>query len=61
MRPGFITRPTESVLSDEAYIAYAVTKGSILSPLLFLIYVNDFANCLQPSAPGLYADNTCVT
>lgn len=49
------------VLSDEAYITYGVPQRSILGPLLFLIYVNDFPNCLQHSTPGMFADDTYIT
>ena len=34
------------VLSDEEYITYGVPQRWILGPLLFLIHVNDFPNCL---------------
>ena len=34
-------------------------QGSTLSPLLFLIYVNDLPNCLN-STPRLFADDTCL-
>jgi len=46
------------VLSDEEYITYGVPQRSILGPLLFLIYVNDFPNCLQHSTPGMFVDDT---
>ena len=35
-------------------------KGSILGPLLFLLYVNDFQNCLQKGKALMFADNTTI-
>ena len=37
-----------------------VPQGSILGPLIFLICINDLANCLQFSTPCLYADDTQI-
>ena len=35
-----------------------VPQGSIFCLLLFLIYINDFPNCLTSCLPRMYADDT---
>ena len=49
----------ESKLSDFGKTSYGVPQGSILGPLLFLIYVNDMPQAVE-STLLLYADDSCI-
>jgi len=36
-------------------------KGTILGPLLFIIYIKDLPNCLSNAEPRMYADDTHIS
>ena len=47
-------------LSKEGKIISGVPQGSILGPLLFIIYISDLPNCLKSTIPCLYADDAQI-
>ena len=49
------------MLSDQRGITCGIPQGSILGPLLFIIYINDLPNCLKHTTPRMFADDTSLT
>ena len=54
------TTMANNVTSDTEDIVCGVPQGSILGPLLFLIYINDINTCLRGTINFLYADDTVL-
>ena len=50
----------EGVFSEEGLLTCGVPQGSILGPILFLIYINDLPQALSETISNLYADDTCI-
>ena len=46
--------------SDYKTVKYGVPQGSVLGPLLFLIFINDLNIAIENSETFHYADDTCL-
>ena len=51
----------DSTLSEPAQLVCGVPQGSIIGPLLFLVYINDLPQAVKDSDIRLYVDDTCIS
>lgn len=49
-----------NVLSDSKFIKYGVPQGSVLGPILFILYINEVCDLKIDGTIVTYADDTCL-
>ena len=49
-----------NVISDDEFIINGVPQGSILGPLMFLLFINDLPLYTKPVNTDMYADDTTM-
>jgi hypothetical protein len=47
-------------VSDPRRVENGTAQGSVISPLLFLIMINDLPDCLSDVESSLFADDSCI-
>ena len=63
---SFLTNRTQSVVVDGtlsllALIISGVPQGTVLGPILFLIFINDIEHCIMHSIVRCFADDTRIS
>ncbi len=63
---SFLTQRTQQVVVDgsksqAASIISGVTQGTVLGPVLFLVFINDITQCIIDSTIRCFADDTRIS
>ena len=59
-RKQYVHNKFNNSISETHETSYGVPQGSILGPLLFVVYINDFFVCINKCNYNQYADDTNV-
>jgi len=49
-----------NIKSDKLPVKFGVPQGSILEPLLFILYINDLPMYIQNCQTDMYADDSTI-